>query len=477
MYISVNRNIVNFRTSFSEGYDLVQKYRGARDAVLPYNNTVDIIEAGLINNEKWDFWHTDIPFSISNDEAPAVMVNGTPIGCNHGQPGGILLYLPDHDKTYADIGSLWKDADGTFFTLFFVEGPTVAFVSENIGASETDYAFKSKISGTLTHIKDGVHTGDVIPGDRISTKWIEPVNRYTKREIIAYTDGVARVVTQGGTCDYAEFHEEYDIVNPASMIRAIRENRPEGGYTTLPQAMGDTMMRCKYIYRIEGDGTTVIDFSYEKVQDVRFQSAMGAMFQEKLNTFGGGVYRYVPKLLPFETPEGTFDFSNPTPCAPGPFPKDIHVTSPYWENPLSPPDKIVDIMRDTDGHDRIGFACGYLPLYDGEPKNRLAHLESTPYILRTRKGYPTFMNGELPSIRGVAYKKYFTPKEDNVFVYTIPYKGQKYMYMDFFKEATLSVPFENSIRLYEKSDAITFEIKNHTLTVNGAKGYAVFICD
>lgn len=477
MYISINRNIVNFRTSFSEDYDLVQKYRGARDAVLPYNNTVDIIEAGLINNEKWDFWHTDIPFSISTDEAPAVMVNGTPIGCNHGQPGGILLYLPGHDKTYADIGSLWKDADGTLFTLFFVEGPTVAFVSENIGASETAYAFKSKISGVLTYVSDGVHTGDVIPGDKTSYKWIEPVNRYTKREIIAYTDGVARVVTQGGTCDYAEFHEEYDIVNPVSMMRAIRENRPEGGYTILPQAMGDTMMRCKYIYRIEGDGTTVVDFSYEKVQDVHFQSAMGAMFQEKLNTFGGGVYRYVPKLLPFETPEGTFDFSTPTSCAPGPFPKDIHVTSPYWENPLSPPDKIVDIMRDTDGHDRIGFACGYLPLYDGEPQNRLAHLESTPYILRTRKGYPTFMNGDLPSIRGVAYKKYFIPKEDNVFVYTIPYKGQKYMYIDFFKKATLSVSFENTIRLYEKSDSIAFEIQNHTLTVNGNKGYAVFILE
>ena len=35
---------------------------------------------------------------------------------------------------------------------------------------------------------------------------------------------------------------------------------------------------------------------------------MGAMFQEKLDIYGGGMFRYIPKLLPFNCPDGKFDF-------------------------------------------------------------------------------------------------------------------------------------------------------------------------
>ncbi|MBE7063733.1 MAG: hypothetical protein IJN25_07155 [Clostridia bacterium] len=476
MQVSIFNNIVNFRTPFSGNFDLIQKYRGACEGSLPYNNTVDIVETGLMQKDKWDFWHIDIPFSISNDEAPAPTVNNVPIGCNHGQPGGISLYLPGHDKTIADIGSLWKDEDGTIFVLLYTDDASVAFVSENINPSETDYAFKNQITGTLVHVADAVHTASVTPGDKRGVKWIEPVNRYTKRQIIAYTDGKAEIVSGGAECDYAEIHEEYDIVNPASMVRALHENRPRGGYTSIPQAMGDTMIRCRYIYRIEGDGTTVIDFSYEKVQDVRFQVAMGAMFQEKLDAYGGGIYRCIPKTLPLDTPEGTFDFSVPLSIAPGPFPREKFITAKYWENPVSPPDRIVDIFRDTGGHDRMGFACGYLPVYDGFPEKRISHLDRAVQVIRTRKAYPYFMSGDLPSLHGIAYKKYFLPAKDNAFVYTVPAEGKTYIYMHFFAENTLEIPVNGKPMLLESSDTITYKTENGILQADGTRGYAVFVC-
>ncbi len=477
MFISVSKGTALFLTPFSEKYDLIQKYRGADGGNVPYNNTVDCVEGGLMLREKWDFWHIDIPFSISNDEAPALTVNGDHIGANHGQPGGISLYLPGHDKTLADIGSLWKDADGTIFTLLYINAGSVAFVSENIGPSETEYAFKDHIAGTLTHVADAVHTSSVTPGEEISGKWIEPVNRHTKRQILAYKDGKAQIVTHGAICDYAEIHEEYDIVNPASMVRALHENRPQGGYTAFPGAMGDTMIKCRYIYRIAGDGTVVVDFSYEKMQDVRFEVCRGAMFQEKLDAYGGGIYRYIPKTLPLDTPEGIFDFSAPLSTAPGPFPREKFVTAKYWENPASPPDRIVDILQDQEGHDRIGFACGYLPVYDGVPEKRIPNLDAAIHVIRSRKGYPFFMSGNLTKMHGIAYKKYFDISTDNAFVYTIPCNGKTYIYMDFFAEKTLSVPTSGHVRLYEKSADITYKIENGTLSATGKKGYAVFICE
>ncbi len=478
MQISKFREQVNFRTPYNEKYDLIQKYRGVAEGNFGYNNTVDNIETGLVLREKWDYWHSDVPLSISTDEAPPMTVNGTYIGANHGFSGAVGLYLPGHDKTLADVGSHWKDAEGTLWTLLTANEDVITLISENIGESEVRYDFKRNIEGTLIYVSGGEHTSDIVVGAKSFQTAMRPVNRHTKRRVVAYKDGQAKVVYGEESCDYAEIQEEYDVVNPVSMARALHENRPEGGYTAIPQAMGDAMIKCRYIYRIEADGTVVIDFSYEKLQDVHLKVCMGAMYQEKLDVYGGGIYRYIPKILPFETPEGSFDFSVPVSTDyRAPFPKVKYIKADCWENPMSPPDKIVDILRDSEGHDRLGFVCGYLPIYDGVPKKRIPHLETAIHIVRTRKGYPFFMSGDLTKMRGVAYKKYFVPERDNAVIYTIPYEGKKYIYMDFFQEATLSVAVEGTVKLYEKSEAISYEVKDGMLSARGTKGYAVFICE
>lgn len=330
----------------------------------------------------------------------------------------------------------------------------------------------------MSYVGGGEHTSDLGPAAESFRTEMRPVNRHTKRRVVAYKDGKAKVVYGEEQCDYAEIQEEYDVVNPVSMARALHENRPEGGYTALPQAMGDAMIKCKYIYRILGDGGVVIEFSYEKLQEVDLEVIMGAMYQEKLDVYGGGIYRYIPKSLPFETAEGSFDFSELTSTDyRTPFPREKMLTKEWWADPQSPPDKIVDILRDVDGHDRMGFACGYLPVLDGVPEKRIPHLETAIHIIRTRKGYPFFMSGDLTCARGVAYKKYFPVDKDRAYVYTVPYDGKQYIYMDFLKEEVLTVPVEGAVTLYEKSQEISYEVKDGILSVHGTKGYAVFICE
>lgn len=174
-------------------------------------------------------------------------VNKTHIGANHGFFGAVGLYIPGHDKTLADVGSLWKDEEGTLWTLITAKEDVVTLISENIGASEAKYAFKLKVAGVLTYVDGGEHTSDLGPGEESFRTEMRPVNRHTKRRVVAYKDGKAKIVYGEEQCDYAEIQEEYDVVNPVSMARALHENRPEGGYTALPQAMGDAISERRLI--------------------------------------------------------------------------------------------------------------------------------------------------------------------------------------------------------------------------------------
>ena len=123
---------------------------------------------------------------------------------------------------------------------------------------------------------------------------------------------------------------------------------------------------------------------------------------------------------------------------------------------------------------KMGFAVGYLPEYDGVPEKRKEYLESAMQLVYTRKAYPFFMHGDIPSLRGVGYRRYFPATSEGA-VYTVPFEGKTYIYMDFFKETTLSYILSGEVVPVEKSDAITFEVKDGTLFATGEKGYAVFV--
>lgn len=475
MIVSRNKDTALFRTYFSEDYDLIQKFSGLTEINAGFNNTVNFTEAGLMRHDKWDMWHIDIPFAYSNDEAPPVMINGKWLGANHAFPGAISLHIPDHGKTYADIGSLWRDAEDTKWTLINVAEDTLTFISENIGESDVKYAFKDRITSNLTYLSNGENTASINADVEGWKSSMAPIIRHTKWKVVAYIDGKPRIVNRQLKCDYAEIHEDYEIMNPVSMIDAISQNRPEKGYTEpINKAMGRGMVRVSRIYRIENDGTITCDFTCQKLMDIHMVRCIGAMFQEKLDTYGGGLYRYIPKTKPIDTPEGTFDFSTPMSTAPGPFPKNSSVTKDFWEYPLSPPDRITDYFRNANGDDCMGFVCGYLPIYDGVPEIRTKQLKSTILLASTRKGYPIFMEGDIEQCHGVAYRKYFEIPKNRTSVYTIPCEGKTYLYVDLFEENTLTIPTKGDITLYEKSGGISYKIGDGILTVSG-KGYSTFI--
>lgn len=474
MRIVSYRDYVMFRTPFSEKFDLLQRFRGVGECVTTYNHPVDFADASLISRETRDY----LPLSLSTDEATPVIINGKWIGANHGFSGAVTLCLSGHDKTIEDVGSVWQDLEGTKWTLLYIGEDTLTFISENIGKSKEEYVFKEKIASRLTFLENGEHKSDILADGESFKSPLQPTIRHIKRKTLAYTDGKARVVNREMSCEYAEIHEEYEIINPATVAEALYKNRPKGGYKTTPYAvLGEPMLLVRMIYRIENDGSVLCDFTYQRLSNVHFSRCMGAMFQEKLNTFGGGIYRYIPKVLPVDTAEGIFDFSNPVNTWGDSFPADKQVTSEYWEKPASPPDRIVDYFRDNNGDDRVGFACGYLPVYDCVPEVRTKCLGSAMHLINTRKGYPYFMEGDIDSARGVAYKKYFNTPIKKASFYKVCYNEKMYLYMDFFEEKTLKIPITGTACLIEKSDGISYKIENGFILASGFCGYAVFVCE
>lgn len=479
MYVCVSgKGDALFKFPYSAQYDIVQKMRGIISLGTPCNNPVDFMEAGLVRRDKWDMWHTDVPLAISNDETPAFTINNGHVGANHGQTAAATLMIEGHDKTMADVGSFWRDSEGTGWTLLHVEREYITLISENIGESYDRYAFKKRPVGVLSYVENGAHPKEMSCDVPIFEKiWLEPVDRYIKRELYVGKEGALSPYSQSGEYDYAEIHEEYDLMHPVAMTEAIRRGRPEGGYTfSHYKAVGKPMMRIRGIYRITKDGTFTHEFSHRKLCDVHFEANKGVIYQEKVNAFRGGIDRYIPKLLPLSLPEGDFDFSKPVDTLGGPFPEWYKVQKSDWENPDSPPDRMVDYYKDENGEICMGFACGYLPVLDGRPEIRKEMLECAAHLVRTRKGYPFFMSGDITACHGLGYRKYF-PATSEGSLYAIPFSGKTYIYMDFFKKTTLSYALDGDIHLLEKSDAITFEVKDGTLYVEGKKGYAVFLME
>ena len=476
-FISIAKDVALVATPFDEKYDLINKFRGVVIDSVKYNNPVDFMESGLMRKGKWDCWHLDVPFSISNDEAVPAYINDCWIGANHGHHCAIEIFAPEHGKTLQDVGSVWKDEQGVLFTLLRIENrDCLLFVSDVLGSAE-DYRFTLFIKGGLKYVKNGKNRKRITLSSQRVTD-LTPAIRYVRKDVFAYSNGRMERVQGTANCDYAEIQEEYEIINPATVAESLRNGRPRGGYDRLRNLadFGEPMLSCKLTYRILNDGTILVIFDYERLANVRFQRFMGVMYQEKIDVYSGGIYRYLPKTLPFLTSEGTFDFSKRVPITEKLYPKGGELTRNYWTDSQSPCDRVVDYFCDEEGRDKLAFACGYLPVFDGVAKKRKEN-KSAVTLKFTRKHYPTFLEGDLSHIRGVAYKKYFIPQKNRACAYSVYFEGKTYIYVDVFGEKTLEFSACGKIRLLEKSDQISYEISNRIVKIKGNNGFAVFVCE
>ena len=476
MFIAIHNDFILVRTPFNSTHDLVQKFRGINNQTLTYNAPIDFAEAGLVDNSKWDYWHIDKFFNVSSDEATPTFTNGTHIGANHGQPCAVSVCSQNHQKTFADIGSLWQDQAGVKFTLIrVVDQNVLQFVSENQKENKNDYLFVKKITGNLIYLENGKDNKTIIV-QKQHNGYLSRSNRYKEKKVFVYDNGEWSPFFGAINCEMAEIREVYDIINPATVAEDLRKNRPENGYSNnldLSQ-FGEPMITFNLTYRIMSDGTILSLFDVENLTNVNLHHYFGVMFQEKLDAYGGGVFRIIPNTKPMDCEEGVFDFTKPVALYGKPFPNTKHVTPEYFANADCPPDRIIDLFKDANQNFKLGFACGFLPLFDCQPQVRKNNLDCAVHIKHTRKGYPMAAYGSISKLKGVGYKKFFIPQNGTP-VYTIPYEKEEYIYIDFIKEDTVKIPITQGVKVLQKTDGVEWFQDCSTLTVTGKNGYALFI--
>lgn len=483
MDISIHADKLAVRTVYNDRYNLVQFFRGIKSDFLDYNCPVDTLAAGLQRKNEADLWHVDITLALCTDESAPFSVNGECIGSNHGHPCGVVVECENHQKSFCDIGSLWQDADGIKWTLLRILSPDrLLFVSENLGPTKTEYSFLNSISKTLQFVSDGVNTDPIEISSQSGGHQLYKAVADRKRKLYYLKEGKRFEITGYHTeCDGAEIHEEYNVINPATVAEAIRKGRPVGGYIENPDlAVGEAMLHYNMIYRIQSDGTVICDFEHRRLCDIKWNRCFGVMYQSRCDVASGGIWRFIPKTKPFCADGHTFDFSAPFDATAEPYPASFSITRDYFSDKNSPPDRQTDIIRYADGTTVSAFCCGFLPIFDGAPEKRSQNLDTAVFIKNTRKFYPYIINGKnsVDSIRAVAYKKYFPDADRNSSFYSVEFDGVTYLYFDFYSENTLSktvpLPYNAELSLLEKSEDICFNHCESTLTVSGKRGYAVF---
>ncbi|MBE6930127.1 MAG: hypothetical protein E7463_07605 [Ruminococcaceae bacterium] len=491
MIISTTCGEAVFCTPYSDQYDLLQFFRGILKGTNAYNCPVSFHTAGLRRRTHNDEWHIDTVLSFATDECVPQKINGEYIGANHAWPAGVVVFLPDHGKTVADVGSLWKDEAGLSWTLMRIGNEeNLIFLSENIGESKVIFDFAREITGKLTYVSHGVHTDDIVPVSQHGGAQMSSANRYLKRSIYAYKDG-KRFLVYGGAYDVdcGEIVEEYEIINPATVADALRAGRPEGGYTTDPDlAVGEAMLHHSIIYRILGDGTMLVIFDHKRLQDVRWYGNMGIMYQEKNNVGNGGVWRVIPTLKPVEYKGKSYDFRVPYNTTDGEFPNGVRLTADLWENPEFPPDHQLDFIRRADGSCVAAFAGGYLPVYDGVPSVRIKNIDSAAMMVASRKTYPNFSGEYIPRgtavkdmpthdrSKGVAYRRYFAPEKEGACVNAYEYEGTTYVVMDFYGERENTLTYvlpEGSACQMVSSYGVELRREGDVLVGKGKQGTAL----
>lgn len=397
--------------------------------------------------------------SMLDDITPAYY-NNSYMGGNHGNSDCVTVTVNNHDKTYADIGSVWEDASHNECVLVAIESSnSLSFYGPNT-KNYPFFKFNTSMfaNGTvLTHKSGATHTDSITLGSDGAQKQFKASLAVKALKFIA--DG--KELTEPG--DYYFSHldicEEYDVFNVASVIEKIKEGVGTFTANPLPNSFDDAdkVVRHSIIYGFDAanDWKMAIDFIlYQNI----ILSYYG--FTQQTPVDGNSIYMYIPKTLPISNGEETIDFRTIVPY--NRVPSSMNITSTYWENPQLPPDRWMQY------NDNIALHSGYLFDYGVGGNNRKDNINNAFYLYTSRKCYPHGISG-VPTHAGdvysaVVWRKYIDRSEVNtngvIARNVFEYNNKCYIYADFNSEGIyeIDIPAKyigKNIEVFENSDNVS----------------------
>ena len=275
--------ITEVGNTFRQKAEVLNNIDQPNSAILPRTCEVYLNGAWktIVNNE--------------DDNCPVNLGSGY-IGAGHGYDRAYKLTLENHGKTYADIGSEWKDSDNvSWYIVRIIDEDNFVVIGQNADSNCYD-TVTSGSTDILIHVSGAVNT-DSISGYTRTIYLITPVDKNHVKKIIL--DGISEV-TENGTYkanNYVDLIDEYDIINPQTIVSQIQQNKPSGGYTENPPInTGDTFLHMSNVYRYLNDGTLLLFTTLDNDTNVSISYWGGTQYAQKSNKaeFGGKLFRYVP---------------------------------------------------------------------------------------------------------------------------------------------------------------------------------------
>ncbi|MCA0388460.1 MAG: hypothetical protein LCH52_08195 [Bacteroidetes bacterium] len=439
------------RSHFNETKDVVIQY-GINGAGT--NENIGIQNTYLIDKAAADtttaYTAGTIIHSAGDDICPWYTQNTGYIGANHGF-NTAKVTVASHDKTTADVGSLWTDGVRQWYLADIINSTSLHFSCKTSGSPWT--ATSSITGSTLTHVSGATNTSTVtITAQELLQAEPITLNRDKKYLLDGkydLTDGVV------GYADFFDIVDLYDMVDPSTIIISYPVN----------WSNGSAWVRNKITYRFGNYGSTVVNYTAEILRPLNL-GYMGFIQSAKM-TKGSydKVFAYMPKVL---TNNGydlkaIIDFTS-NPSVP------LNYTDTYLESASNPPDRLIEFLGDNDGTKRVGYAHGYNIVYGhGKSASRDANNANQWNIHTSSKSYPHCIDnlGNISAgtvFQVIAYRQYFDPQlyPNTTCVYHHKVGNNDMVYIDIHQNVT---NLKIQLPSFLTGKAITLVEKNSDLTL------------
>lgn len=349
----------------------------------------------------------------NGDDSTPWRINGTYIGGNHGCTSVLELSIAENALTVEDIGSSWKDEAGAVFYVLDVPAPgTAHMLSENL-ATYPMWKFHGRITGTkLVRPTDGT----TLTFTKSTLTQLRPCARIKEQKFLA--DGKAALISgKLIDCGSLDIVEEYDIINPASVLAEVIKH--PGRRANFVAAHLDAVITNKIIYRISPNTAVVISHQATALQPFNLEF-MGFIQQALLRPSNSStvIRYYIPNATAFQQDGIDYDFQSiqafETPKSP------LRFNGQDTPGHRTLPERFIQFLGDPDAaknKNRVGFALGYsltsgLTALDHPTSRR----NSAGFIHTSSKTYPFAIDETVgtPVPAGttfdcLAYRQYFNP--------------------------------------------------------------------
>lgn len=330
--------------------------------------------------------------SASDDVAPVSTQVGN-VGANHGLLTHSRWPSGSHDKTTADLGSVWTDGVDEFVLLGITAGDLYAQREYTTGADGEAISNSTVPAGDLTHVSGATNTSPLAVASRTTGQlypWIQ------RRRITALLDGTP--LAEGATTGQElVIRENYEVLDYGVIYDWCKAN-PGQSYTTVHHRAA---FGVQTEWSVKPGGSLRSTTRLWEISPTRI--GLAGFYQAEV--MSGTVTRYLPGV---DTIAG-LNWNNGVPLAN--LTADQTVTTGHLLNASMPPTVAVDTRAD------VAMALGISPWVGaGRNTERLASTPNYLWLLRasTKKIYPYLVAAADPGwgqLEAAAIRAYLTPTE------------------------------------------------------------------